>query len=122
MITLTKTPDNMFRITYINEAGIELGYASAEFTAKEVKTLIKLNELYFDEVYLESGQLDTLSLGIATKAILQRGVVFAGNEQFENSDLDTQRKDAASAIYAYLTTKQCEQFKDKLREHGYEVE
>lgn len=121
MITINKTMDNMFRITYMNPHGVEQGVATAEFTAIELKTLIKLSDLYFNELYSKDPSLDTMSLGLATKAILRRGVYYAGNEEFEGKTWPEQEQEAARAIYAYLTSTMVESFKDKLKEHGYEV-
>lgn len=120
MIKLTRTLDNMFRITYINENGFESGYVSAEFTAKEIRTILRLNELYFNDIYGDDN-LDTMSLGHAIKSILERGIISAANVEFEDLNTREQRIQGARAIYAHLTTKACEQFKDKLREHGYQT-
>jgi hypothetical protein len=55
------------------------------------------------------------------KAVLKRGVTYAGNEDFENLEGSERNEAVAKAIYAYLTTNKCEEFKDKLIEHGYEI-
>jgi len=125
MITINKTTDNMFKITYLNDGGVELGYAVAEFKPSELKTLIKFNDLYFSDIYSDAPQLDTTSIGIATKAIIKRAVVAVGNEQFSKDSWkdswDLQTTQASIAIYPGLTSKVGQQIKDCMKKHGYEV-
>ena len=120
MITFNKTTDNTFKLTYLNDGGVDLGFAVAEFKPSELKALIKLNDLYFDNLYSDDMiPADTLTLGVAMNAVIKRGIVAVGNPEFENEP--NQKQAGASAIYSELTSKVCQQLKDLMENHGYEV-
>ena len=123
MINVNKTTDNTFKITYLNNNGVELGYAVAEMKPSELKALLKLNDLYFENLYSEAMiPADTLTLGTAITAVIRRAMVSVGNQEFaDDTTWRDQKAAGASAIYSEMTSRVSQQMKDKMMEHGYEL-
>lgn len=121
MININKTTDNTFKITYLNNGGVDLGYAVAEFKPSELKALIKMNDLYFDALYSDDMvPADSLSIGLGTKAVIKRGIVSVGNAEFaDDVTWADQQKAGTSAIYGELTSRVTQQIKDCMEDHGY---
>jgi len=107
MITINKNADNNFRVEYISDKGIANGWASAVFNAEELRTLIALSNIYFDDLYADKPELCSMALGTATKAMLKRNINSFGGTEFDSVD-----KNAVSrAIYARLTSRVIKEFK-----------